>query len=59
MIAYGVIAGLMGLAYIAAIVFGELKRGRKSSQTTMSHAELKQRDRRGSGRETSEERSFS
>jgi hypothetical protein len=58
-IAYGVIAGLMGLAYIAAIVFGELKRGRKSSQMTTSHAELKQRDRVGSGRETSEERSFS
>ncbi|ETN38994.1 uncharacterized protein HMPREF1541_07036 [Cyphellophora europaea CBS 101466] len=30
-IAYGVFAGLMGLAYIGAIVFGEYKRSRQSS----------------------------
>jgi hypothetical protein len=58
-IAYGVIAGLMGLIYIAAIAFGELKRGRKSSQAIINHPETKQRDRGGSGRDTSEERSFS
>jgi hypothetical protein len=58
-IAYGVIAGLMGVAYLGAIAFGELKRGRKSPQTATSHAETKQRDREGSGRDTSEERSFS
>jgi len=57
-IAYGVIAGLMGLVYLAAIAFGELKRERKSSQTATSHAETKQRDREGSGRDTSEERSL-
>ena len=59
MIAYGVIAGLMGVVYTGAIVFGELKRGKKSPQTAPSHAETKQRGHEGSGRDTSEERSFS
>jgi hypothetical protein len=58
-IAYGVIAGLMGLAYLAAIVFGELKRGKRSSQTIINHPEAKQRGPEGGGRDTSEERSFS
>ena len=59
LIAYGVIAGLMGLIYIGAIAFGELKRGRKTSQADANHPETKQHDREGSGRDTSEEHSLS
>jgi hypothetical protein len=58
-IAYGVVAGLMGVVYLGAISFGVLKRGRKSTQTSANHSETKQRNREGSGRDTSEERSFS
>ena len=53
LIAYGVIAGLMGAAYIAAIVFGELKRGRKSPPTavtpTSESKHLGHRDQSSSG----------
>lgn len=59
LIAYGIIAGLVGVSYIGAIAFGELKRGRKSTQTPVSHAETKRGDREGSGRDTSEEQSLS
>jgi hypothetical protein len=58
-IAYGVVAGLMGVVYLGAIAFGELKRGRKSTLTATNHSETKQRNRENSGRDTSEERSFS
>jgi len=59
MIAYGVIAGLVGVTYLGAIVFGELKRGKRLSQPAADHAETKQRGHEGSGRDTSEERSLS
>lgn len=58
-IAYGVIAGVMGLIYIVAVVFGESKRSRRSSQTNPTNVDVQQRERKGSGRDTSEEHSLS
>ncbi len=52
-IAYGVFAGLMGVVYIGAIVFGEVTRARKSSQDAMESSspdrESKRVDRDDSG----------
>jgi hypothetical protein len=59
LVAYGVIAGLVGVAYLGTILFGEFRRGKRSSQTVLNHAETKQREREGSGRDTSEEHSLS
>lgn len=58
-IAYGVTAGVMGLIYIVAIVFGELKRSRGSYQTAATNVDVQQREHKGSGRDTSEEHSLS
>ena len=58
-IAYGVIAGLMGVIYIFAIVFGELRRSRRPSQNAVTSIETQQRERKSSGRDTSEEHSLS
>jgi hypothetical protein len=60
-IAYAVLAALVGVVYICAIVFGELKRGRNVSQNSNAapFAESKRRDGGGSGRDTSEEHSLS
>lgn len=56
-IAYGVIAGLMGVLYIGVIVFGELKRARKSSQDDAAFSapsrESKRLNRDGSGSDSS------
>lgn len=58
-VAYGVIAGVMGLIYIVAVVFGEMKRSRRSSQTATTNVDVQQRERKGSDRDTSEEHSMS
>lgn len=57
-IAYGVIAGLMGVVYIGAIVFGENKRRQGVSQQTMPYREPKRQQHSDSGRESSREHSL-
>jgi hypothetical protein len=57
-VTYSVFAGSVGTVYIAVIVFGEWKRGWKSSQTATTYSEPKRRDREGSDRNTSEEYSL-
>lgn len=56
-IAYGVFAGLMGVAYICAIVFGEVRRSQKVSYdavaTSAEHHEAKQRNRGDHGSDSS------
>ena len=56
-IVYGVFAGLIGVAYIGAIVFGESKRARRSSQNAAAYSsvnhESKQLNRDDSGSSSS------
>ena len=58
-IAYGVVAGLMGALYIGAIIFGELRRARKSSSdataSLTAHHESKRAGRDDSRSGTSQE----
>lgn len=59
LIAYGVISGLVGVLYIGAVVFGEIRRGgTKSTVSAAAYPETQQRSGEISGRDTSEERSL-
>ena len=59
LIAYGIFTGLMGVAYIGVIVYGEHKRSRKSSHNAAAsvpvHRESKQLNRDESGSDISHE----
>ena len=59
-IAYGVIAGLVGVAYLGAIVFGEFKRGagqssHKAANSSSTDPDMKQLSRGDSGSDSPHE----
>ena len=57
-IAYGVVAGVMGLAYLGAIIFGEVKRRRSAANARGRNMQPKGRGERPPGYESSEEMDY-